>query len=291
MNEARLLEESLLRQFRFFDVWGGRPQFPVHLGATLDDQNGYCSLGVQITDGVAQTRDGYVMTLAAGDTLVQFAGRPVFGVGDVWSILQQHATNKTGGGVDVPIPFVVRRHGQLVADKTNYFFNRDYFAVTDSDRVAAVWLGLSDSAFLGAGCFANAGLVTGLRGLANGLQWLAGKLDEKHTPQYLDGPSFDDIRWGCNQRKAMLKQFESGSYNLGAVGGIFFQPTRALVNRVGGRALTQSTAGLVLIEAGELAIWTAVDGSPMRTASELASEIRDAAPLALASGIVQGILR
>ncbi|MCF6283597.1 MAG: DUF1036 domain-containing protein [Candidatus Hydrogenedentes bacterium] len=269
MQYAQLLGDSLARQVAHDADWKDKEDFPYLLGIVLSDSNDWHELGVEVVEAPTQTWDEKPMQIKAGDLLVQLSGRPVFSRRDVRLLLREHAED-IERGIEKPISFVVHRGDKSVKGMTTYWFHPMYF--TPYSEGGSFILGLFDSI-----TFSQSDKIGGF------LSTLFFAADEGA-----------ETRWDIAQRIAIEKQHNRDDFNAGSFGGMFVNPTRGAVKAVAGKSgakFLSSTAGRVAFEVVEGMVWTIGDGTPMRSRSDLTSEIVANIPYSIGGGLAQGALR
>ncbi len=294
--EAKSLAQSLHRQKRFLSTWHGQTTFPFHLGLRIDDKNGPFKKGVAVYPGYNSLPQGEPMPFQPGDILVSLDLSEVYSNWDVGSILYDHATDHQYGGIDEAIPYKVVRNGKLYSGYTTYWFDYKYWsekpeAPTEGGTLLwSAWDGVS----FGFGEQTAAAVTKGLEGLANGLSWLASKLDDTSSPNYIRGPSYKELKWRFTQAEAMRRQWHGESYKIGEFGSYLVSLPRAGVKAFGGKTASRfasSTAGRMSFEIAENIAWSLTDGSPVRTDQELINELRLTIPIAAVGSIVPGVFK
>lgn len=294
--EAKQLADSLHRQMKHQRTWHSYQSFPFHMGVHFVDHNGRYEKGVTLIPSFSNLPTGQLMPFAERDILFALNERPVYSSDDVTQILYEHGIDYENGGIERPLRFVILRNGETYSGQTTYWFDQSYWMSRPSAPTEGGTLLWSawDGAFFGLGEEFAAGAVKGLEYTANLLEFAMVKLDKaKKQPEYINGPSYKQLRWGYAQVEAMRRHWYPDAYKVGEFSSLAFSLPRAGVKRLGGKAakFAGSTGGRITFEVTENVLWSFTDGSPLRTTEELIEELGVTLPIAAAAGAVPGVFK
>ncbi len=263
-QKAKVLRASFERQIEYDqEIKSFEENVPFILGLNTTDHNGNSSLGITI-DRVHYEENilGDEFPFKPGDVITAFNNQPVFGNKELTVLLNRHARS-LDGGIGKPIPFTLTRNGNQYTGETLYFFNPYYRHWPKNEGWKAFWYKIADAFFYG--------------------------FDEDIYRAFLADDPAD--AWEYVQNQARLNQFYSKSSIAGTVVGAFLSPGKLLLQRgvtrgISKMGMKRGVAGLVTataLEAGEEAIWSIGNRSPVLTDQEFVTKMAE--NMALGAGL------
>lgn len=302
-SRALKISGAIEKQMDVRKHWQGR-EVPYFLGANTHDKNGLLVPGVILSGITPTTLFGDPSPYKHGDVLIAFNDQEVFSEEDLYFNLHIHATSRDGG-IRKPYKFKIIRDDMVLEGRTTYLFNPKYWGYSETEKVDAAGYGFLNAATLGLAVEARCAAPNVLIGVSRVLAFTANTLTKiadlpnKEKAEYAQFHDYNECQWNATQYVSRLMQMYQETFD-GAAWLTVITPSlpRLLLQQpivasglaIFGNRAVAGVATVIVLEALEMSIWTALDASPNTTIADKIDMIKEAAPIGAGIGLLAAII-